>query len=239
MNSDWQARTHMLMDDKQIEKLADARVLVTGLGGVGSWAAEHLARTGIGNISIVDNDTITPSNINRQLPALHSTIGKNKAEVLAKRLQDINPALNLSLYDVFITEESLKQNIPLHHYDYVLDCIDTLTPKINLIQACLNTEVPHISSLGSAGKTDPSAVKMADISKSYNCTLGRMLRKRLHKINIYTGFKVVFSSEKTDRSKVVLEEGRNKKSNAGTISALPSIFGAFMAAEAINHIRTH
>ncbi|MFO7789321.1 MAG: tRNA threonylcarbamoyladenosine dehydratase [Bacteroidales bacterium] len=233
MNTDWQSRTRMLLGNRQLQKLQNIHVLVIGLGGVGSWAAEHLVRSGTGTISLADNDAIAHSNINRQVMAMHSTVGKSKTEVMAKRLLDINPALKINTHQAFISDENINTLPSFNTCDYVLDCIDTLSPKIEVVKKCLDTQTVLISSLGSAGKTDPAAVKTADISNSYNCTLGRMLRKRLHKEGIYKGFTVVFSTEKTDRSKVVNEESRNKRSNSGTISVIPAIFGAVMAGEVI------
>ncbi len=232
----WKERTQKLIGENACKSLENAHVLIVGLGGVGSWAAEHIVRSGVGEISIVDADIISTSNINRQLPALHSTIGKYKTEVLKERFLDINPDLNIHTHTIFLKEETREQVFANHQYSYVLDCIDTLSPKINLIKTCLDRNIPVISSLGSGAKLDYSTIQITDISKSYNCKLGRMLRKRLHKMNIYSGFKVVFSSEKPQETAVFLEEGTNKKSNAGTISYLPALFGTMMAAEVIQEL---
>ncbi len=234
MQTDWQMKTRLLLDKAHIHKLQNTHVLVIGLGGVGSWAAEHLARSGTGKISLVDNDTINATNINRQAIALHSTVGRKKTEAMAERLRDINPGIDITSYNVFVEEKTISSLPPFDSFDVVLDCIDTLTPKITVIQSCLKTKTPLISSLGSAGKSDPSKIQIADISKSYNCMLGRMLRKRLHKIGIYEGFSVVFSSEQVDKSKVILENGKYKRSNGGTISTIPALFGTLMAAEVID-----
>ena len=230
---DWKERTLRLIGEEGNSALEKSHVLIVGLGGVGSWAAEHIVRAGIGELSIVDADKVTVSNINRQLPALHSTIGRNKTEVISERLLDINPELKLHSYSIFFKEDARDKLFLNQSYDYVLDCIDTLSPKINLIRTCLEKNIPLISSLGSGAKTDHTAIKISDISKSYNCKLGRMLRKRLHKMEIYSGFKVIFSSEKPNDDAVFEDEGENKKSNAGTISYLPSLFGTMMAAEVI------
>lgn len=233
--SPWKSRTELLIGEEGIEKLANAHVLIAGLGGVGAWAIEHIVRAGIGEITIIDADVVTASNINRQLPALHSNIGQYKADIMKERLQDINPDLIIHVHKIFLKDE-IESNIFATHFDYVLDCIDTLTPKINLIRACLDKKLPLISSLGSGAKMDHTAIRISDISKSYNCTLGRMLRKRLHKFNIYKGFKVVFSEELQKKEAVILESGQNKKSNTGTISYIPSIFGSMMAGEVIQDI---
>ncbi|MEA3448866.1 MAG: tRNA threonylcarbamoyladenosine dehydratase [Bacteroidota bacterium] len=234
MHTDWQIKTRLLLDQAHLRALQNTHVLIIGLGGVGSWAAEHLVRSGIGNISLVDNDTISESNINRQAIALHSTVNRKKTDVMAERLKDINPDLIVNTYDTFVDEKTLSVLPSFDTFDVVLDCIDTLTPKISVIQTCLENKTPLISSLGSAGKSDPSCVRITDISKSYNCMLGRMLRKRLHKIGIYEGFSVVFSPEAIDKSKVVQENGRNKRSSAGSISIIPALFGTLMAAEVID-----
>ncbi len=234
MSTDWKSRTRLIFGDNFLQVLEDTRVLVVGLGGVGSWAAEHLVRSGVGKVSVVDNDTISPSNINRQSIALHSTLGKKKIEVTAERLQDINPALSIKTYDVFVNDNTIHTLPAFDSFDFVLDCIDTLAPKIAVIQSSLNAQIPLISSLGSAGKSDPSCIQISDINKSFNCPLGRMLQKRLHKIGIYDGFSVVFSTEEVDKSKLILENGKNKRSNAGSISTIPALFGTLMAAEVIN-----
>jgi len=235
MNTNWQSRTELLVGKEGVLKLNNSHVFIAGLGGVGSWAAEHIVRAGIGEITIVDADLISESNINRQLLALQSTIGMSKVEVMKNRLLDINPKLIVHTHEKFLSETNYESLLS-ESYDYVLDCIDTLTPKINIITFCLEKKLPIISSLGSGAKMDPSAVKISDISKSYNCMLGRMLRKRLHKIGIYKGFKVVFSDELPKKDAVVLETGLNKKSNAGTISYLPSIFGSMMAGEVLQDV---
>ncbi|MEA1874780.1 MAG: tRNA threonylcarbamoyladenosine dehydratase [Bacteroidota bacterium] len=235
MNTNWQNRTELLIGKESVLKLNQTHIFIAGLGGVGSWAAEHLIRAGIGEITIVDADIITESNLNRQLLALHSTVGMNKVDVMKRRLTDINPNLIVHAQKEFLSETN-REKLLSGTYDYVLDCIDTLTPKINIITFCLEKELPLISSLGSGAKMDPLAVKISDISKSHNCMLGRMLRKRLHKLGIYKGFKVVFSDELPNKEAVILEKGLNKKSNAGTISYLPAIFGSMMAGEVIQNI---
>lgn len=233
--TNWQGRTELLIGKEGIAKLKQSHIFIAGLGGVGSWAAEHLVRAGIGEITLVDADVITESNLNRQLIALHSTIGRNKVDVMKNRLLDINPELIIHSHKVFLTKDNYEDLLS-ETYDYVLDCIDTLSPKIDLITYCLENKLPLISSLGSGAKMNPTSVKLTDISKSYNCMLGRMLRKRLHKLGIYKGFKVVFSDELPRKDAVILESGLNKKSNTGTISYLPSIFGSMMAGEIIQDI---
>ncbi len=223
--ANWSARTELLIGNEKYEFLKNANVLIMGLGGVGSFAAEFIARAGVGKMTIVDGDTVDASNMNRQLPALISNIGKQKAEVVSARLNDINPELNLTIISNFITEEEMENLVTSGNFDYVVDAIDTLAPKLNLIETCVRKKIPIISSMGAGGKFDPSQVKIVDISKSYNCTLARKIRKALHKKKIYKGFKVVFSPEEVSKDCVMLVNQQNKKSTVGTISYMPALFG--------------
>lgn len=224
----WNERTELLLGKEKLEKLQNSRVLVCGLGGVGGAAAEQLARAGVGSLCIVDVDTISETNINRQIIATHGNIGELKTLEFQKRLQAINPKINLEIKNVFLRDEILEQTLK-EGWDYVIDAIDTLSPKINLIRICYENKIQLISSMGSGGKTDPTQIKIADISKSYNCGLARILRKRLHRIGIYSGVNVVFSTQKTDKEAIIEEESTNKKSNVGTISYMPVIFGCMCA----------
>jgi tRNA A37 threonylcarbamoyladenosine dehydratase len=232
----WLERTELLLGKEKLGKLIKANVLVVGLGGVGAYAAEQLCRAGIGAMTIVDGDVVEETNRNRQLPALQSTTGKSKAEILAERFRDINPDIKLSVVNDYIHHEKIDELLRNQKYDYVVDAIDTLTPKIFLIYGAIQLELPIISSMGAGGKSDPSKIILSDISKSHNCKLARMLRKRLKKLDIKKGFKVVFSSELIDETAVRIEEGRNKKSTVGTISYMPPIFGCFLASEVIRDI---
>lgn len=233
----WTERTELLLGTEGLEKLAASRVAVVGVGGVGAAAAEMLVRAGIGHIVIIDNDDVSESNINRQLLALHSTVGQPKVEVLRPRLLDINPELDLTVVQEYLTEDALRTEDSvrkaLSGVDFVVDAIDTLSPKIALIQFCLSNGIPLVSSMGSGAKLDATAVRIADISKTYECPLAHMLRKRLHKVGIRSGFKAVFSVEKPLEGATVLEESRNKKSQVGTISYLPTVFGCACAQVAI------
>lgn len=233
---EWLSRTALLVGNEGLEKLQQAHVLVAGLGGVGAYAAEQLCRAGVGEMTIIDGDTVEATNKNRQLPALDSTIGCQKAELMAARFRDINPQLKLHVINDFIRDEGMIEVLDRAAYDYVVDAIDTLAPKIFLIYHSLHKGLPVVSSMGSGGKLDPSAIRVSDISESYNCTLARMLRKRLHKLGVYKGVKVVFSSEVTDPKAVVLAESQNKKSNVGTISYMPPLFGCFMASVVIRDL---
>ncbi|TKG97137.1 tRNA threonylcarbamoyladenosine dehydratase [Puteibacter caeruleilacunae] len=232
---DWLNRTELLVGKEGIEKLQKAHVLVVGLGGVGAYAAEQLCRAGIGNMTIVDGDVVDTTNRNRQLPALISNTGKEKAEILRERFLDINPDLNLVVINDFLKDQNMIDLLE-NQYDYVVDAIDTLAPKVYLIYHAFQKGYPVISSMGAGGKFDPSKVQVTDIAKTHNCNLARMLRKRLGKLGIKKGVKAIFSSELIDKSKVVLEEGQNKKSVVGTISYMPPIFGCFCASAVIREI---
>ncbi|MGM0505253.1 MAG: tRNA threonylcarbamoyladenosine dehydratase, partial [Bacteroidota bacterium] len=214
-------------------KLKDAHILIVGLGGVGAYAAENLCRAGIGELTIVDGDTLHPSNKNRQLIALESTMGKSKVQILSERLRDINPELKVNSIQAFIKDNQMI-DILNKPYDYVVDAIDTLSPKVYLIYHARKKGLKIVSSLGSGGRMDPTKVTIKDISKSYNCRLGFLLRKRLRKLGISKGVKVVFSEEKADESAVIVDEpGQNKKSTVGTISYMPPIYGCFCASVVI------
>lgn len=236
MDSSWLERTELLLGSAKVAQLAKKHVLVVGLGGVGAYAAEMIARAGVGKMTIVDADVVTNSNINRQLPALHSTIGKPKIEVMAKRLRDINPNIELITINEFLKDERMVQLLD-NECDYVVDAIDTLSPKVFLIYHCLQKGLRIVSSMGSGGKTDPTKISIADISKSYNCKLARSIRKRLHRKGIERGVQVVFSSELTEKSAIVeVDDEENKKSTVGTISYMPALFGIFCASKVIRDL---
>lgn len=234
--TDWQARTRLLVGDDNIEKLRNANILVAGLGGVGAYAAEQLVRAGIGSMTIVDGDIVHLTNRNRQLPALVSTTGRPKTEVMQERLLDINPDLKLTLVQEYIKDQRMIDILETG-FDYVVDAIDTLSPKVYLIYHTMRLGMPLISSMGAGGKFDPSMVKIADISETNNCKLAYYMRKRLHKLGIWEGFKAVYSPEEVSRSAIELSEGElNKKSTVGTISYMPAIFGCFCAAGVVTDL---
>jgi len=237
MNLDWLERTELLIGNQQLEKLATSNVLIVGLGGVGSFAAEFICRAGVGKMTIIDGDTVDKTNKNRQLPALNSTIGLSKAAVMASRFLDINPDLDLRVIDKFQQPEDNINLIQGETFDYVMDCIDSVSPKIYLIKTCFDMNQRFISSMGAGGKLDASTVKIADISKSYNCPFARTIRKRLKRHNIRKGFKVVFNHGELLRDSMKLTDGSNyKKSFYGTISYMPALFGLRMAAEVIQDL---
>jgi len=220
---------------EKTEHLTTKHVLVVGVGGVGAYAAEMICRAGIGKITIVDGDIIQPSNINRQLPALHSTVGKAKVDVLKERLLDINPAAEIRAINVFLQDERIPELLDADKYDFVIDAIDTLSPKVFLIYHALNRNLKIISSMGAGGKTDPSQITIADISETYNCNLARFVRKRLHKLNVQKKLPVVFSKEQADKNAIIISE-KNKKSTVGTISYMPAVFGCYLASYVIKSL---
>ena len=233
----WKSRTQLLLGEEKLQKLATQHVLIVGVGGVGAYAAEMLCRVGIGKMTIVDGDTVSAGNLNRQLVALRSTIGMPKTEVLSKRLLDINPDLELTVINEFIKDERIPEILDAAHYDFVVDAIDTLSPKVFLIQSALQKDLKIISSMGAGAKTDIAQIKIADISKSHNCTLARAVRKRLNKLGIGKGFPVVFSSELADESAVILcDDEQNKVSTVGTVSYMPATFGNYIAAYVVREI---
>lgn len=225
MTNNWLERTTLLLGHDKVETLRRANVLVVGLGGVGAYAAEMIARAGVGRMTIADADTVSESNINRQLIALHSTIGRQKADLMRERLLDINPDLKLQVVNRFIKDDETDQLLDSDKFDYVVDAIDTLSPKLALIKGALDRHIPLVSSMGAGAKTDPTKMEICDIAKTHHCPLAHMLRKRLHKIGIRTGFQAVFSPEPVREGSMVLCEEQNKKSNTGTISYIPAMFG--------------
>lgn len=232
----WKERTELLVGPEGLERLFESSVAVIGLGGVGAYAAEMLCRAGVGHLILLDSDVVSESNKNRQLIALDSTIGKPKSAVLAERLKDINPDVRLTLINCYLEEVGIPQLLGEHKVDFLVDAIDTLAPKIALIKYCVESGIPHVSSMGAGAKFDATAVRLADLSKSYNCPLAYILRKKLRKVGISKGFKVVFSEELPRREAIVAVEERNKKSNVGTISYLPAVFGCVCAQAAVEHL---
>lgn len=231
----WQERAELLFKPEGLNNLKNANVLVVGVGGVGSFAAEFLARAGVGNLTIVDGDVVDITNINRQLPALHSTVGLSKIDVVGNRLMDINPELNLTKVQEFLSPERAFEIVD-EKYDYVLDCIDSVTPKLNLIIGAKRKRVKIISSMGAGGKMEAAKVKVADITNTVNCMFAKTIRRRLkeHKID---KLKVVFSSEIQDESSLKMTDGSNyKKSFYGTNSYMPGLFGLYMAETVIRFL---
>jgi len=233
----WLSRTQLMLGDKKVETLMGKNVLIVGLGGVGGICAEMIVRAGVGKLTIVDNDIVDESNINRQIQALQSTVKQPKAQVLAKRLKDINPELDLTVMEVYIKEKITTDLVEKEKWDYIVDCIDTLSSKVFFIKACMDRKLPIVSSLGAGGKVDPSQIEVTDISKTHECNLAKYVRKRLHSLGIYKGLKVVFSPEKVDQTRIIeTEKAFPKKSLIGTLSYMPAIFGCTVASVVIRDL---
>ncbi len=234
----WLERAELLIGKTEQQKLKDGHVLICGLGGVGSFAAEFIARAGVGKMTIIDGDDFDITNKNRQLTALNSTIGRNKAVVLGERLKDINPDIDLTIFEEFVEPERVWEILDHTKPNYVMDCIDSLTPKINWIKACIKFKIKIVSSMGAGGKVDPAKVKVSNLSKTTNCKLASQLKKRLKKENVYgKRVKAVYSTEHQNKKSLALTDGKNyKKSFYGTVSYMPAIFGLYAAAEVIKYL---
>ena len=237
MDNDWTTRTALLLGTEGMRRLAASHVLVVGLGGVGAYAAEEIARAGVGRMTLVDADVVSLSNLNRQLPALHSTLGKPKAEVMAARLRDINPGLEIEVRNCFVRDEETEALLDAAHYDFVVDAIDTLSPKTFLIYHALQRHLPIISSMGAGAKVDPSRIRIADISKTTDCALARAVRKRLRGMGISKGLPVVFSTEPANPQAILeVEDEACKRTTTGTVSYMPALFGCYLASYVIRHL---
>lgn len=227
---EWQQRTELLLGKDKTERLRRAHVLVVGLGGVGAYAAEMLCRAGVGQLTLVDADTVQPSNINRQLPALHSTLGQAKAEVLAARFRDINPDIQLKVLPVYLKDEAIPALLDSVRFDFIVDAIDTVAPKCYLIYHALQRGLKIVSSMGAGAKKDITQIRFADLWETYHCGLSKAVRKWLQKMGMKRKLPVVFSTEQADPEAVMLVDGeQNKKSTAGTVSYMPAVFGCYLA----------
>ena len=233
---EWLQRTSLLLGAEQVARLQSSRILVVGVGGVGAYAAEMLVRAGVSSMTIIDSDEVSPSNINRQLVALHSTVGKIKVEVLAQRLADINPALQLSARAQYLEVDGVEALLQ-EGYDFVVDAIDTVAPKVALLAACMRQGIAVVSSMGAGARLDPSQIQYADIANTSICGLARAVRSRLRKMGIRGKLPVVFSTE-VPRSEAVQEVTgeRNKRTTVGTVSYMPAIFGCYLASYVIRKL---
>jgi len=234
----WLERTELLLSPDKMERLKNAHVLIVGLGGIGSFAGEFIARAGVGKLTLIDGDVFDPTNKNRQLTALDSTIGRNKAVILAERLRDINPEVELNILEEFVLPERVWKILEEFQPDYVMDCIDSVTPKLEWLIACKRLKIRVISNMGAGGKTDPSCVKVVNLELTHNCKLASHIKKRLKRQNVsFKGIKAVFSSELQHKESLKMTNGLNfKKSFYGTISYMPALFGLHGAAEVIRHL---
>jgi len=233
----WLSRSALLVGEAGIERLQKTHVLVVGLGGVGSFAAEFIARAGVGEMSIVDGDVVDPSNRNRQLVALSSNHGVSKAQIMAQRLLDINPELRLHVHERFLSPEAAAEILERHPYDYVLDCIDSVSPKLNLLKTAYDLNLRIVSSMGAGGKMDPTQIRVSELLDTHECYLAALVRKRIRKMGVDRGIKAVFSLEKVKDESLILTDGSNYKRSAyGTISYLPAAFGGACASVAIRDL---
>ncbi len=236
MDLEWLSRTELLIGRNKLLKLVKSHVMVVGLGGVGSFAAEFICRSGIGEMTIVDGDVVAPSNRNRQLPALATNHGVSKAEIMSDRLMQINPELKLRVVKEFVMPEMVESLLE-QPCDYVIDAIDSITPKLTFIKAAHGKGLKIVSSMGAGGKMDPTRLQVTDISKTYNCPFAQQIRKQLRDYGIKKGIKAVFSPEEADKNSIMLTDGTNfKKSAYGTISYLPATFGATLASVVIRDL---
>ncbi|MFY7972639.1 MAG: tRNA threonylcarbamoyladenosine dehydratase [Flavobacteriales bacterium] len=232
----WLGRTQLLLGEDTIKLLTKKHVMVVGMGGVGSFAAEFIARSGVGEMTIIDGDVVDPTNRNRQLPALATNHGEPKVHIMAERLKAINPELKLHVVKEFVNPEMVEIQIA-RRPDFIIDAIDSIQPKQTFIRLALESNIPMVSSMGAGGRMDPTCLKVADISKTFNCPFAQQIRKNLKQWGIRKGLKVVFSTEEVAKESLILTDGANfKKSAYGTMSYLPATFGAVTASVAIRQL---
>lgn len=232
----WLSRSALLVGNDGIEKLQSKHVLVIGLGGVGSFAAEFICRAGVGQMTIVDGDVVDPTNRNRQLPALATNHGVSKAAIMEERLLSINPELKLHVVNTFLTPEKCREILD-SKFDYIMDCIDSVMPKITLLSTALEKNIPIVSSMGAGGKMDPTKLRITLLPNTYQCVFASYVRKRLNKLVGADKIKAVFSTEETDKSSMIMTDGSNfKRSAYGTISYLPAAFGGACASVVIRDL---
>ena len=237
MEENWQQRTELLLGEDKMRRIRESHVLVVGLGGVGAYAAEMICRAGVGKMTIVDADTVQPTNLNRQLPALTSTLGMSKAQILEARFKDINPQIELTVLPVFLKDDNIPELLDNTKYDFIVDAIDTLSPKCYLIYHALQRRIKIVSSMGAGAKSDITQVRFADLWDTYHCGLSKAVRKRLQKMGIKRKVPVVFSTEQADPKAVLLtDDEKNKKSTCGTVSYMPAVFGCYLAEYVIKRL---
>ena len=237
MEENWQQRTELLLGEDKMKRIRASHVLVVGLGGVGAYAAEMLCRAGVGRMTIVDADTVQPTNMNRQLPAMHSTLGMPKAEVLAARYKDINPDIELTVLSVYLKDENIPELLDSARFDFIVDAIDTISPKCFLIYEAMKRHIKIVTSMGAGAKSDITQIRFADLWDTYHCGLSKAVRKRVQKMGVKRKLPVVFSTEQADPKAVLLtDDERNKKSTCGTVSYMPAVFGCYLAEYVIKRI---
>ncbi|WP_421945956.1 tRNA threonylcarbamoyladenosine dehydratase [Pedobacter sp.] len=235
-DTSWLSRSALLVGNDGIDKLQAKHVLVIGLGGVGSFAAEFICRAGVGEMTIVDGDVVDPTNRNRQLPALATNHGVSKAAIMQERLLAINPELKLHVVNTFLTPEKCREILE-SKFDYIMDCIDSVMPKITLLSTALEKNIPIVSSMGAGGKMDPTRLRITMLPDTYQCVFASYVRKRLNKLVGADKIKAVFSTEEMDKSSMIMTDGSNfKRSAYGTISYLPAAFGGTCASVVIRDL---
>jgi tRNA threonylcarbamoyladenosine dehydratase len=233
----WMSRTELLVGEEGINRLQNAHVLVAGLGGVGGICAEAIVRAGVGEITIIDADVVEASNCNRQIIALQTNVGESKVAIMERRLKDINPAVKVNVFNVYIKDELADTILDAAKYDYACDCIDTLSSKVFFIKKVLDRKIPLVSSMGAGRKLDPTSVKIVPIEQTKVCPLAKDVRKLLHKIGIRKGFDAVYSTELIKDDKMTINpKGSKKRSFIGTISYIPNVFGLMCASVVIRNI---
>ena len=233
----WDSRTELLLGKEKNECLKSSTVLVAGVGGVGGYAVEMLVRAGVGNLVIIDDDVVKETNINRQIIATAKNVGASKVQLMKERISEINPQASVLAIRDFIDEDNVGEFIRRFKPNFVIDAIDSISPKIALIKYCIENNVKIISSMGAGGRLDPSKIQYADISKTTNCALARTVRERLKKQGITTGLPTVFSTEPVKKESIItVTDERNKCSTLGTVSYFPALFGCYLAAYVINNL---
>ena len=227
----------MLIGESGLERLSGACVAVIGAGGVGGYAAEMIARAGVGHMVVMDSDCVSVTNKNRQLLALDSTVGRPKCDVMRERLLDINPQLDITVIKEYLEADSPEAVLGGYRIDFLVDAIDSLSPKVFLLYHAFQRQIPLISSMGAGAKIDPTQIGIADISKTTQCALARAVRKRLRGLGIQKGIPVVYSKEPAREEAVIeVDNEQCKRTTTGTVSYMPALFGCHLAAYVINHL---
>lgn len=236
--AEWKQRTQLLLGEDKMNRLLQSHVLVVGVGGVGAYAAEMLCRAGVGKLTLVDADRVNASNLNRQLAALHSTLGKEKVEVVAERCKDIRPEVEIVTHATYLKDEKIPALLDSDRFDFVVDAIDTLSPKCYLIAEAKLRRLKIVSSMGAGAKTDISQVRFANLWDTFHCGLSKAVRKKLVKMGLkHYKLPVVFSTEAPDeRAMFLTDDEENKKSIVGTVSYMPAVFGCYLASYVIQRL---